>query len=83
MDAESNVYGPFPKMSSTYDVVNFKTINFKVGDEPPFDAVSRLMQSSSYYLLTHLVILFLIYATYDVVKRSTSKSEKDKKKKRD
>ena len=42
MDADSNVYGPFTKMSSTYDVVNFKTINFNVGDEPPFDAVNML-----------------------------------------
>ena len=27
-------------MSSSFDVVNFKTINFNVGEEPPFDAVS-------------------------------------------
>ncbi len=39
-DADGTAYGPFTKMSSTYDVVNFKTINFNVGEEPPFDDVS-------------------------------------------
>ena len=39
-DADGTTYGPFTKMSSTYDVVNFKTINFNVGEEPPFDDVS-------------------------------------------
>jgi len=37
-DDEGKVYGPFTKMSSTYDVVNFKTINYEIGKEPPFDA---------------------------------------------
>ena len=36
-DSDSKEYGPYTKMSSSYDVVNFKTINFNVGEEPPFD----------------------------------------------
>ncbi len=42
-DADGTTYGPFTKMSSTYDVVNFKTINFNVGEEPPFDDVSSFL----------------------------------------
>jgi hypothetical protein len=38
-DSRGNVYGPFTKMSSTFDLVNLKTINF-VGQAPPFDDVS-------------------------------------------
>lgn len=40
-DAELNVYGPFTTMSSFYDSVNLKTINFNVGEIPPFDEVSK------------------------------------------
>ena len=35
-DSQSNIYGPFTSMSSLYDSVNLKTINFGVGDVPPF-----------------------------------------------
>ena len=38
-DSRGNVYGPFTKMSSTFDLVNLKTINF-VGQAPPFGDVS-------------------------------------------
>jgi len=40
-DSESNIYGPFTTMSSFYDSVNLKTINFNVGEIPPFDEVSK------------------------------------------
>ena len=43
-DVDGNIYGPFSKMSSSFDVVNFKTINFNVGEEPPFDAVRKVNQ---------------------------------------
>ncbi len=46
-DADGTTYGPFTKMSSTYDVVNFKTINFNVGEEPPFDDVSSFFPSTA------------------------------------
>ena len=36
-DSENNIYGPFTSMSSVYDSVNLKTINFNVGETPPFD----------------------------------------------
>ena len=36
-DSENNIYGPFSSMSSVYDSVNLKTINFNVGETPPFD----------------------------------------------
>ena len=38
-DSRDNVYGPFTKMSSTFDLVNLKTINY-VGQMPPFGDVS-------------------------------------------
>ena len=37
-DSQSNIYGPFTSMSSFYDSVNLKTINFNVGETPPFDS---------------------------------------------
>ena len=36
-DSQSNIYGPFTSMSSFYDSVNLKTINFNVGETPPWD----------------------------------------------
>ena len=36
-DSENNIYGPFTSLSSVYDSVNLKTINFNVGETPPFD----------------------------------------------
>ena len=38
-DSVGTVYGPFTKMSSTFDPVNLKTINY-VGRSPPFGDVS-------------------------------------------
>ena len=40
-DSDLKVYGPYTTMSSFYDSVNLKTINFNVGEEPPFDEPSR------------------------------------------
>merc|ERR1711892_1447782 len=34
-DSDGTVYGPFTKMSSAFDPVNIKTINY-VGKKPPF-----------------------------------------------
>ena len=42
MDSQGNIYGPFTKMSSTFDLLNLKTINY-VGRIPPFAAVSILI----------------------------------------
>ena len=39
-DSKGNVYGPFSRMSSSFDLVNFKTINFPPGQAPPFNSVS-------------------------------------------
>ena len=55
-DAEGRVYGPFTKMSSSYDVVNFKTINYEIGKEPPFDAVIHFAT----YLYTFIFIYIAI-----------------------
>jgi hypothetical protein len=41
-DSKSKTYGPFHRMSSDFDLVNFKTINFPAGQSPPFSAVSFL-----------------------------------------
>ena len=38
-DSAGNKYGPFTKMSSAFDLVNLKTINY-VGRAPPFGDVS-------------------------------------------
>ena len=40
-DSVGKRYGPFDRMSSSFDLVNFKTINFPSGREPPFNAVSN------------------------------------------
>ena len=47
-DSQSNIYGPFTSMSSLYDSVNLKTINFNVGETPPFDSPSKLGTAWSY-----------------------------------
>ncbi len=39
-DSKGKTYGPFHRMSSDFDLVNFKTINFPAGQSPPFSAVS-------------------------------------------
>ena len=39
-DSKGKRYGPFTRMSSSFDLVNFKTINFPAGQAPPFNAVS-------------------------------------------
>ena len=39
MDTNGAKYGPFLRMSSTFDLVNFKTINFPSGKAPSFNAV--------------------------------------------
>ena len=39
-DAKGFLYGPYTSMSSLYDIINLKTINFPVGEAPPFDDVS-------------------------------------------
>ena len=38
-DQEGAVFGPFTKMSSKMDGINLKTINFPIGEKPPFDKV--------------------------------------------
>ena len=38
-DGTERVYGPYTQMSSDLDVINLKTINFRVGDTLPFTQV--------------------------------------------
>jgi hypothetical protein len=40
-DSKGVTFGPFLRLSSSFDLVNFKTINFPSGQAPPFHAVSR------------------------------------------
>ena len=47
-DTELKLYGPYTSMSSFYDSVNLKTINFNVGEEPPFDEPARRGMEWSY-----------------------------------
>ena len=39
-DTKGFLYGPYTSMSSLYDIINLKTVNFPVGEAPPFDDVS-------------------------------------------
>ena len=39
-DTKGTKYGPYTSMSSLYDIINLKTVNFPVGEAPPFDDVS-------------------------------------------
>ena len=38
-DGRGNAYGPFTSMSSLYDIINLKVVNYPVGAAPPFDEV--------------------------------------------
>ena len=38
-DEEGTVFGPYTKMSSMFDGINLKTINFPYGEKAPFDEV--------------------------------------------
>ncbi len=40
-DHKGQVFGPYTSMSSAYDVINLKVVNFPVGAEPPFDLVRQ------------------------------------------
>lgn len=41
-DSKGFLYGPYTSMSSVYDIINLKAINFPVGGSPPFDEVNEL-----------------------------------------
>jgi hypothetical protein len=40
-DTKGFLYGPYTSMSSLYDIINLKTVNFPVGEAPPFDDVRK------------------------------------------
>lgn len=40
-DSRGKSYGPFNRFARDFDIINFKTINFPTGKEPPFNDVSR------------------------------------------
>ncbi len=42
-DSKGFLFGPYTSMSSLYDIINLKTVNFPVGDAPPFDDVSAVL----------------------------------------
>ena len=48
VDARGSAYGPYTKMSSTFDPVNLKTINY-VGRAPPFGDVSIYIDRPSLF----------------------------------
>ena len=39
-DVKGTSYGPYTSMSSLYDIINLKTVNFPMEKAPPFDDVS-------------------------------------------
>ena len=40
-DSRGNAFGPFTSMSSLYDIINLKVVNYPVGAAPPFDEVGE------------------------------------------
>jgi hypothetical protein len=38
---EGEIFGPYFKMSSVYNLVNMKTVNWNRGEDPPFNKVSQ------------------------------------------
>lgn len=67
-DANKQSYGPFVRMSSSFDLINFKTINFPRGQAPPFNAVSNysIMKLFNLYQVslatTHLLVVVSLYS---------------------
>ena len=55
VDALGKSYGPFARTSSSYDLVNFKTINFPSGQAPPFNAVRFLFYATRKKLCLKLI----------------------------
>ena len=50
-DTKGTKYGPYTSMSSLYDIINLKTVNFPVGEAPPFDDVrNKLIFEISFIL---------------------------------
>merc|ERR1719362_1685665 len=48
-DSKGRNYGPFLRMSSDFDLVNFKTINFPDGQHsPPFNAILTLFTGMAF-----------------------------------
>ena len=66
-DAKGTKYGPYTSMSSLYDIINLKTVNFPVGEAPPFDNVSikkdsDLLTSNSFIckILTYKFLIIIV-----------------------
>ena len=70
------MYGPFTKMSSVHDVINLKTINFPIGEKPPFDEVRfRILMTFSNehapkisnHLIITIITVIIIAIINDVI----------------
>ena len=53
-DSKGFLYGPYTSMSSLYDIINLKTINFPVGEAPPFDDVGFFLNFCPVGCLPHV-----------------------------
>lgn len=49
-DSKGFLFGPYTSMSSLYDIINLKTVNFPIGEAPPFDDPERLGTEWQYYV---------------------------------
>jgi len=68
-DAKGSLYGPYTSMSSLYDIINLKTVNFPVGDVPPFDDVGVTLTFDQNFSVTKVPKdLPIFYLTKDVKK---------------
>merc|ERR1719273_1429824 len=52
-DSQGKTYGPFHRMSSDFDLINFKTINFPAGQSPPFSAPNQIGMTWQYTIEWH------------------------------
>ncbi len=70
-DHRGQKFGPYTSMSSAYDVINLKVVNYPVGSEPPFDLVRLQSKSNFFFRLICITVLCLFSLMLrDHIKRS-------------
>ena len=67
VDAEGRVFGPYTKMSTSYDLINYKTPNIAAGPRPPFLAPSPYSQRWGIIKIMVHNILYLYMHQTDVI----------------
>ena len=60
-DTKGSLFGPYTSMSSLYDIINLKTVNFPVGEAPPFDDVSIIIEIKNMVMYRQSLIFLIFY----------------------